>query len=420
MVSSRKNLRHFSLSPFPTSILKKTSDICHSSDNVVSLTSQQDSREINYINPNKLHSRYHSVDEFKNSRRSNQRTKDYYSSFGGTNDQDYDSDSDMYRKSDFHTVGTYGTEKTRIVPVECHAPIYNHAYMEKPHQYHFVSSKFNNHVLQGGCIDNGEVSSVTHRFYDRAGNFVNIERKEDYGLDIKRDYDTIKADNERNFQENLRFEEKEEKLWIPDEVDSRDWRDVINQQRQAAPGQPTDKQKIKEASASLGLPAIIGRRLEETRKNEREKCTDYPTDYRLMDKMYEQPTETCERTEYGRFEKSSNPTVIPTSLPNAHFNTLRYPQASEIMKESSNYAFDYNRREKIMSHKDQAMSYKKEIQRESENKDQVLAVSGKHRCAHCAEELGRGAAMIVESLNLFYHLACFKCYVCKTPLGEMS
>ncbi|VDM68874.1 unnamed protein product [Strongylus vulgaris] len=32
--------------------------------------------------------------------------------------------------------------------------------------------------------------------------------------------------------------------------------------------------------------------------------------------------------------------------------------------------------------------------------------------------LGRGAAMIIESLNLFYHLACFKCYVCKTPLGS--
>ncbi|KHJ80649.1 hypothetical protein OESDEN_19673, partial [Oesophagostomum dentatum] len=55
-------------------------------------------------------------------------------------------------------------------------------------------------------------------------------------------------------------------------------------------------------------------------------------------------------------------------------------------------------------------SYREEIRREPVNNDQVVAVSGKHRCAHCGEELGRGAAMIIESLNLFYHLACFKCY----------
>ncbi|VDN08112.1 unnamed protein product [Thelazia callipaeda] len=33
-------------------------------------------------------------------------------------------------------------------------------------------------------------------------------------------------------------------------------------------------------------------------------------------------------------------------------------------------------------------------------------------------ELGRGAAMIIESLNLFYHLSCFRCYVCKMALGN--
>lgn len=31
---------------------------------------------------------------------------------------------------------------------------------------------------------------------------------------------------------------------------------------------------------------------------------------------------------------------------------------------------------------------------------------------------GRGAAMIIESLNLFYHLSCFRCYVCNKTLGN--
>ena len=31
---------------------------------------------------------------------------------------------------------------------------------------------------------------------------------------------------------------------------------------------------------------------------------------------------------------------------------------------------------------------------------------------------GRGAAMIIESLRLFYHIPCFKCCVCGIQLGN--
>ncbi|CAG0919463.1 unnamed protein product [Notodromas monacha] len=48
----------------------------------------------------------------------------------------------------------------------------------------------------------------------------------------------------------------------------------------------------------------------------------------------------------------------------------------------------------------------------------MLSVSGKKKCSHCGRELGRGAAMIVESLRLFYHLECFRCCVCEAPLGN--
>ncbi|KAM8706005.1 hypothetical protein ACLKA7_010322 [Drosophila subpalustris] len=52
------------------------------------------------------------------------------------------------------------------------------------------------------------------------------------------------------------------------------------------------------------------------------------------------------------------------------------------------------------------------------NQEKVLSVSGKKKCSHCGDELGRGAAMIIESLLLFYHINCFKCCVCHVQLGD--
>ncbi|CAL7945953.1 unnamed protein product [Xylocopa violacea] len=54
----------------------------------------------------------------------------------------------------------------------------------------------------------------------------------------------------------------------------------------------------------------------------------------------------------------------------------------------------------------------------TENQEKMLSVSGKKKCSHCGDELGRGAAMIIESLRLFYHMECFKCCVCHVRLGD--
>ncbi|XP_054270068.1 LIM domain only protein 7 isoform X3 [Macrosteles quadrilineatus] len=54
----------------------------------------------------------------------------------------------------------------------------------------------------------------------------------------------------------------------------------------------------------------------------------------------------------------------------------------------------------------------------AESQEKMLSVSGKKKCSHCGEELGRGAAMIIESLRLFYHIDCFKCCVCCVQLGD--
>ncbi|XP_018014918.1 uncharacterized protein LOC108671835 isoform X2 [Hyalella azteca] len=54
----------------------------------------------------------------------------------------------------------------------------------------------------------------------------------------------------------------------------------------------------------------------------------------------------------------------------------------------------------------------------STDDQRLLSVSGKKKCSHCSEELGRGAAMIIESLRLFYHIPCFVCCVCGVQLGN--
>ncbi|XP_076021835.1 LIM domain only protein 7 isoform X3 [Genypterus blacodes] len=45
------------------------------------------------------------------------------------------------------------------------------------------------------------------------------------------------------------------------------------------------------------------------------------------------------------------------------------------------------------------------------------SVSGRKICTFCENPLGKGAAMIIESLGLCYHLSCFKCIDCKSDLG---
>ncbi|KAM9314519.1 LIM and calponin homology domains-containing protein 1-like isoform 2-T2 [Pholidichthys leucotaenia] len=47
-------------------------------------------------------------------------------------------------------------------------------------------------------------------------------------------------------------------------------------------------------------------------------------------------------------------------------------------------------------------------------------VSGKRLCSGCSQPLGKGAAMIIDTLGLFFHIQCFKCGVCKGQLGDAT
>ncbi|XP_041436737.1 LIM domain 7 protein L homeolog isoform X16 [Xenopus laevis] len=51
------------------------------------------------------------------------------------------------------------------------------------------------------------------------------------------------------------------------------------------------------------------------------------------------------------------------------------------------------------------------------NQQRNKSVSGKKLCSYCNNSLGKGAAMIIESLGLCFHLQCFKCVACETDLG---
>jgi F-box protein 20 len=46
------------------------------------------------------------------------------------------------------------------------------------------------------------------------------------------------------------------------------------------------------------------------------------------------------------------------------------------------------------------------------------SVTGGQRCSYCQELLGPGAAMVIESLNLMFHVDCFKCFHCGAALSS--
>ncbi|NXE13943.1 LIMC1 protein, partial [Lophotis ruficrista] len=48
------------------------------------------------------------------------------------------------------------------------------------------------------------------------------------------------------------------------------------------------------------------------------------------------------------------------------------------------------------------------------------SVSGKKLCSTCGFPLGKGAAMIIETLGLYFHIQCFRCGICKGQLGDAA
>ncbi|XP_061107647.1 LIM and calponin homology domains-containing protein 1-like isoform X1 [Conger conger] len=79
------------------------------------------------------------------------------------------------------------------------------------------------------------------------------------------------------------------------------------------------------------------------------------------------------------------------------------------MKRSGSY-------ENLGANPSQSSSCSSDVQPQSPNR----SVSGKKLCSSCGHPLGKGAAMIIETLSLYFHIQCFKCGICKGQLGDTS
>lgn len=90
----------------------------------------------------------------------------------------------------------------------------------------------------------------------------------------------------------------------------------------------------------------------------------------------------------------------------------------------SNQTLDPNSNTMLISHqRDDSTSSKhsgKSTASSSSELNEQVAVCGTEKCSHCSKELGSGAAMVIESLSLYYHVKCFRCCVCNVQLGNGS
>ncbi|XP_006898243.1 PREDICTED: LIM and calponin homology domains-containing protein 1 isoform X2 [Elephantulus edwardii] len=69
--------------------------------------------------------------------------------------------------------------------------------------------------------------------------------------------------------------------------------------------------------------------------------------------------------------------------------------------------------------KPKTLSLDKSINHQIESpSERRKSISGKKLCSSCSLPLGKGAAMIIETLNLYFHIQCFRCGICKGQLGD--
>ncbi|XP_013373507.1 PREDICTED: LIM and calponin homology domains-containing protein 1 isoform X2 [Chinchilla lanigera] len=69
--------------------------------------------------------------------------------------------------------------------------------------------------------------------------------------------------------------------------------------------------------------------------------------------------------------------------------------------------------------KPKTLSLDKSINHQIESpSERRKSISGKKLCSSCGLPLGKGAAMIIETLNLYFHIQCFRCGICKGQLGD--
>ncbi|XP_062389692.1 LIM domain only protein 7-like isoform X2 [Sardina pilchardus] len=99
-------------------------------------------------------------------------------------------------------------------------------------------------------------------------------------------------------------------------------------------------------------------------------------------------------------------------------NAMRYRQPEKVVNSGGD---SWNKDPKSEFSSGSLQDSWRQQQASSASKEAVdqtrRSVSGKKICSFCQNPLGKGAAMIIESLALCYHLTCFKCNNCQFELG---
>uniref|UniRef100_A0A4W3IKI5 LIM and calponin homology domains 1 n=1 Tax=Callorhinchus milii TaxID=7868 RepID=A0A4W3IKI5_CALMI len=86
----------------------------------------------------------------------------------------------------------------------------------------------------------------------------------------------------------------------------------------------------------------------------------------------------------------------------------------EVEEEERRYHEEVSKRSDVKLWHDVPWSILKSFSSETKS------VSGKKLCSTCRLPLGKGAAMIIETLSLYFHIQCFKCGICQGQLGDAT
>ncbi|KIH55393.1 hypothetical protein ANCDUO_14450, partial [Ancylostoma duodenale] len=225
----RKTLRSLSPPPAPVGILQRTPEL----DDIAPAYDPYERRRDDWRCEYPVHQRSRSSYELRRSDAGAASRRDY---------ADYDRDAhvreeldldEMYRKKNYHTVGSYRDRpapKSTTVPVQRGESRRDYRFVDTPRPYHPTRSRSSDLVIEREYRDEAEISDVSHRFYDRDGNYVYKDRKRGCDLDIRRDYDFARDAErrslrvptrycrsvERRVEERLEYEEKEKRMWIPE------------------------------------------------------------------------------------------------------------------------------------------------------------------------------------------------------------
>ncbi|KHN88761.1 LIM and calponin homology domains-containing protein 1 [Toxocara canis] len=185
-------------------------------------------------------------------------------------------------------------------------------------------------------------------------------------------------------------------------TDSREWRQIIEQQRLPNAADTNSKNRIDADSKFRIVHSSAG-----SLKDSLLSSSSWSPSTRSLP-----PTGIIDASRLNKAGMSGSDSRTPTnatSVLRASVEILhRFPDQLQHQSTESDRPSEFS------SYK----SGQEQCSSDAKSSEPVVAVSGKHKCSHCQMELGRGAAMIIESLNLFYHLSCFRCYVCNTSLGN--